>query len=120
MANAVQVVWLQVLGLACNGAKHARGTIEFGKAGLINNIKITGGERDSGLADQDKMVGILGYSVDNQQSKITVHGSTNISVITNKTSKPYDVNRGTFGVYAAGNSNITFEDANSTLTISSG
>ena len=100
-----------------NGAKHARGTIEFGKAGLINNIKITGGERDSGLADQDKMVGILGYSVDNQQSKITVHGSTNISVITNKTSKPYDVNRGTFGVYAAGNSNITFEDANSTLDI---
>lgn len=101
------------------GADSTTGNIKFGRTSSVNVIDISGGHRDSlNGADDDKMVGILGYStMSSEKAVIKAWGSTRISVDTRKSSKCTDVNRGTFGVYAASNSEISFEDATGTLSI---
>lgn len=101
------------------GADSTTGNIKFGRTSSVNVIDISGGHRDSlNGADDDKMVGILGYStMSSEKAVIKALGSTRISVDTRKSSKCTDVNRGTFGVYAASNSEISFEDATGTLSI---
>lgn len=101
------------------GADSTTGNIKFGRTSSVNVIDISGGHRDSlNAADDDKMVGILGYStMSSEKAVIKALGSTRISVDTRKSSKCTDVNRGTFGVYAASNSEISFEDATGTLSI---
>jgi outer membrane autotransporter protein len=101
------------------GAGSTTGNIKFGRIGSANVIDISGGQRDSMYgSDDDKMVGILGYStMSSEKAVIKALGSTRISVDTRKSSKCTDVNRGTFGVYAASNSEISFEDATGTLSI---
>lgn len=102
------------------GARDTTGNIKFGRAGSHNVIDISGGYRDESdpVAQDNKMVGILGYSTMlSQPAVIKAFGSTTISVNTKKSVAQTDINRGTFGVYAASNSNISFEDANGTLTI---
>lgn len=102
-----------------SGTDSTTGNIKFGRTGSVNVIDIRGGHRDSLYAsDDDKMVGILGYStMPSEKAVIKALGSTRISVDTRKSSSPTDVNKGTFGVYAAWNSNISFEDATGTLSI---
>ena len=101
------------------GAGSTTGNIKFGRIGSANAIDISGGQRDSMYgSDDDKMVGILGYStMSSEKAVIKALGSTSISVDTRKSSMRTDVNRGTFGVYAASNSDIIFEDATGTLSI---
>lgn len=101
------------------GAGSTTGNIKFGRIGSANAIDISGGQRDSMYgSDDDKMVGILGYStMSSEKALIKALGSTSISVDTRKSSMRTDVNRGTFGVYAASNSDIIFEDATGTLSI---
>lgn len=101
------------------GADSTTGNIKFGRTSSVNVIDISGGHRDSlNAADDDKMVGILGYStMSSEKAVIKALGSTRISVDTRKSSMCTDVNRGTFGVYAASNSEISFEDATGTLSI---
>ena len=101
------------------GAGSTTGNIRFGRTSSVNVIDISGGHRDSlNGADDDKMVGILGYStMSSEKAVIKALGSTRISVDTRKSSMRTDVNRGTFGVYAASNSDISFEDATGTLSI---
>lgn len=101
------------------GAGSTTGNIKFGRIGSANAIDISGGQRDSMYgSDDDKMVGILGYStMSSEKAFIKALGSTSISVDTRKSSMRTDVNRGTFGVYAASNSDIIFEDATGTLSI---
>ena len=101
------------------GAGSTTGNIKFGRIGSANVIDISGGQRDSMYgSDDDKMVGILGYStMSSEKAVIKALGSTSISVDTRKSSMRTDVNRGTFGVYAASNSDIIFEDATGTLSI---
>ena len=103
------------------GAGDTTGNIKFGREGSHNVIDISGGYRDEsdpGVAQDNKMVGILGYSTMlSEPAVIKAFGSTTISVNTKKSGAQTDINRGTFGVYAASNSNISFEDAAGTLTI---
>ena len=101
------------------GAGSTTGNIKFGRTGSVNVIDISGGHRDSlNGSDDDKMVGILSYStMSSEKAVIKALGSTRISVDTRKSSMRTDVNRGTFGVYAASNSDISFEDATGTLSI---
>ena len=70
------------------GADSTTGNIKFGRTSSVNVIDISGGHRDSlNGADDDKMVGILGYStMSSEKAVIKALGSTRISVDTRKSS----------------------------------
>ena len=62
------------------GAGSTTGNIKFGRIGSANAIDISGGQRDSMYgSDDDKMVGILGYSTMSSEKALIKHWAAQVS-----------------------------------------
>ena len=105
-----------------SASEHDSSTMILGSEGSQNIItvhagnKITPSSSDDPYeyAGEDKVVGILGYATGDGRSELTLYGSTNIKVSSDRTNDRGDIDQAIYGIQAAQKSEMHFIEKHKT------
>ena len=100
-------------------------TMILGSEGSQNIISVHAGNKITPsssddpyeYAGEDKVVGILGYATGDGKSELTLYGSTNIKVSSDRTNDRGDIDQAIYGIQAAQKSEMHFIDEDGSLDI---